>query len=239
MKEETTLDTLKRLIVGRRGRARADRLLVTSADGAQREIIVKAQRNAASYVDLVDSCAPVRIEAYAGRELLAAWGEAPAPRRPAKKSAPTTSARKTASAPPPAPEGKKKRRPDMALVVQLTTHMNTLLASAYKVSAEKETAAWASLAQIAQHHADRAGNAELRNETAQKSIRLRDKAINDRDSLILRLNAKIQEIANEGDDDKKSQAFMQLLKIAGGENHPVAQAVAAASGNGAKKKEAS
>jgi hypothetical protein len=234
MTDLDTLDTLKRLIVGKRGRARADRLVVTSADGAQRTITVKPQKNASTYVDLVDACAPVRIEAFAGNDLVGAWGEPPAPRAPRapnRPKPPQKNAKSAASAPAP-----KKKRPDMAIVVQLTTHMNTLLSAAYRSAAERDKALWESLAAIAQHHADRAGNAELRNELALKSVRVRDKAINERDALILRLNAKIAEVAAATGEDKKTEAFMQLLGIARGEN-PMARAVAAgaAAANGAKK----
>lgn len=237
---DTTLDTLKRLIVGRRGRARADRLVVTSADGEQRPIAIKPQRNASTYLDLVESCAPVRIEAFAGDELVGAWGEAPAPPLPRRAPPPpaTTKRGAAASVPPPM---KKKRVDPWAVIERVTSHMNTLLASAYKGSAERDSANWASLAGIAQHHSDRASNAELRHDLAMKSVRMRDKAINERDSMIVKMGAKIHEIEAASSDDKRTEAFMELLGLARGT--PMGNAAAAAAGaaapkNGAAKKAA-
>jgi hypothetical protein len=243
---DSTLDVLKRMIVGRRGRLRADRLVVTGADGAKREIAIKPQRNPSSYVDLVEACAPTRIEAYAGGELLAVAGDAPPP-PPAKKSATAPPAKKSATAPP---EEKKKRSPDRwaAMLERVTTHFANLLANAYKANAEKEiakdAALWGSLQNIAQHHSDRASHAELRHELTAKSVRLANKAINERDALILRLNAKIGELANETNDDKRSTMFMELLGMARGKEAESAAAAgkaaaAAAKTNGATKAKAS
>lgn len=243
------LDVLKRLIVGRRGRLRADRLMVTGADGVTRPIAIKPQRNPSSYVEIVESCAPVRIESYAGDELLGAAGEAPPP-PPAKgkKGPPAPPPRKTASAPPPdAP--KKKRSPDRwaAMLERVTTHFANLLSSAYKANAEKEiakdAALWSSLSSIAQHHSDRASNAELRHEQTAKSVRIAQKAINEQNALILRLQAKITEMGNESDDDKRSTMFMDLLNMARGKEGDAAAAAgkaaaAAAKTNGATKAKA-
>jgi hypothetical protein len=239
---DSTLDTLKRLIVGRRGRARADRLVVTSADGEQRPIAIKAQRNASAYVDLVDSLAPVRIEAYAGDELLATHGEPPAPKPPRGAAAKAPPA--TASVPP---SKKKKVAPEdpmafvSSMVERITTNFAKHIAEAYKTASEHMNVNFASLAGIAQHHSDRAGNAELAREMALKSVRVRDKAINEQNAMILKLTARLNEIASETDEDKKGAAFAQLMGFLRGENPFAPEAAGAKSttttnGNGAAKK---
>jgi len=212
MGDSSTLDMLKRLIVGKRGRGRADRLLVTGADGVTRPIEIKPQKNVSTYVDLVEACAPVRIEAYAAGELVDAFGEIP--------QAP-------AAAPPKKPKAKNGKPADpldaeaarWREVKDLTQHMNTLLANAYKTNSqddkEREAGLWETFRAIAQHQADRANAAEARVEILEKAVRIRDRAIIDRDRMLQQMQQKFHEYAaQEGGDDKRSTMFMKLLDIA-------------------------
>lgn len=248
MGDKGVVDVVRRLIVGRRGRGRADRLVCIGADNAQRAIAVKPQANANRYVDLVGACHPVRIEAYAGKELVDVWEddvprEAPAATpAPANERAPATPTKGSKLL------RMKVRTPDewQAQVVAVTTHVNGLLANAHREhgkelsqahtkNADLQSGLWNSLVEIAQHHENRATNAEAKLAEAEKAIRIRDRRIREQDDAIIKLRFHIAELANTSGGDKQSDAFMKLLELAG--DHPLATVARAVNG-GAKQKTA-
>lgn len=211
MGDESAVDIIKRLIVGRRGRGRADRLLCFDAAGAQKAIAVKSQTPAGRYVDLVLACHPVRIEAYAAKELVDAW-ETPEP-QDVPPEAQTPAPRPTSAA------LRKKKRGVDDRVMQITSHVNQLLASAHrdsgKTTAERDATVWKAMVDIAQTQNNLAANFESKLLLAEKVIRIRDKQLRERDELILKLHLKIAELSMGESEDKNSTAFFKLLEHVG------------------------
>jgi hypothetical protein len=231
-----TVDILRRLIVGKRGRGRADRLVCLGADGVARTIALALKSSPSRYVELVESCSPVRIEAYAGKDLVDAWVDD----TPAPSAADAAKPKGKGKTPPPKKKTWREQVMDLAshhagLLSSAYSNHSKELAAAHNKNADKEEAQWKHLVDIAQHHSDRADHALERAREAEKGIRIRDKQILELNGALIKMQARITEIAaGASGEDKKTEAFMRLLDITkvAATSKPAAEA---ASANGKKE----
>jgi len=218
MARNAWVDIVRKLIVGSRGRGRADRLVCIDAANVETPITVKARQNATKLAALVQGASPVRVEAYVGDTLADAWGTKPAAATPANDDgspfvddAPLEVAERP-------PKARSRAMRDAAFFASLLKDFSTSharqLADAYRSNSERDKQVWDSLVLIAQHHSDRASREEIARQNAERSTRIRDRALIDQTKQLLAMQAKIAELAAEAGGDPSSNAFLELLSLA-------------------------